>query len=328
MERLKEENFSETPPGNHHDLPTDDVIQLYLEEIKDIPLLSRLNEQKLFKIKKEGEQAQRRLNENHDLPDQEKEDLAVLIQQGRKARGELINSNQRLVISIAKRYRGQGVPFPDLVQEGTTGLISAVDRFDLELGFKLSTYATWWIRQALTRAVASQGRTIRLPVHKYEKIKRLKRTGTRLTQELGREPTGEELANELGTEPGKIEDLQKIARREPVSLDKPIHPEERNGSDLFGDFVENGEAGKPGETASGHALREKIENLLSNLTLREAAIIRWRNGLVDGHCYTLEEVGKKFGLSRERIRQIEQKALRKLRHPSRARKLRDFHPGE
>jgi RNA polymerase primary sigma factor len=242
------------------------------------------------------------------------------VREGEAARRHLIKANSRLVVSIAKRYMGHGVPFLDLIQEGNLGLIRAVEKFDHRRGYKFSTYATWWIRQAITRALADQGRTIRVPVHMSEQINKLTQASRRLEQELGREPSSEELAVEMGVKPRKVERLMEIAQR-PLSLEMRVG--EEMDSEL-GDFIEDEETPLPTDAASKELLREEIERMLNSLTPREARVLQLRYGLADGHSYTLEEVGARFGVTRERIRQIETKAIRRLRHPTRSRKLRDY----
>ncbi|PZN09508.1 MULTISPECIES: RNA polymerase sigma factor RpoD [Thermaerobacter] len=271
----------------------DDPVRMYLKEIGRIPLLT---------------------------PEQEIE-LAKRIEQGdEEAKRKLIQANLRLVVSIAKRYVGRGMLFLDLIQEGNLGLIKAAEKFDYRKGFKFSTYATWWIRQAITRAIADQARTIRIPVHMVETINKLIRVQRQLVQELGREPTPEEIAKEMGIEPEKVREIMKIAQ-EPVSLETPIGEEEDSH---LGDFIEDEDALAPAEAASQLLLREQLEDVLHTLTDREQKVLRLRFGLDDGRQRTLEEVGQVFGVTRERIRQIEAKALRKLRHPSRSKKLKDF----
>ncbi len=251
---------------------------------------------------------------------EERERLLWFVRDGQNAQEHLIKANSRLVVSVAKKYVGRGVPFLDLIQEGNIGLIRAVKKFDYRRGYKFSTYATWWIRQAVTRAIADQGRTIRVPVHMYEQINRLTRTSRQLVQELGRDPTTEEIADELGVSPRKVEHIMRVSQR-PLSLEMPVGEEEDS---YLGDFIEDEDADSPQEAAGQQLLREVIDEIFQSLTPREVRILQLRFGLVDGYCYTLEEVGKKFGVTRERIRQIEAQALSRLRHPSRSRKLRDY----
>ena len=277
------------PPG----VKISDPVRMYLKEIGRVPLLSAAEEIELAKRIEEGdEEAKRRLAE----------------------------ANLRLVVSIAKRYVGRGMLFLDLIQEGNLGLIKAVEKFDYQKGYKFSTYATWWIRQAITRAIADQARTIRIPVHMVETINKLIRISRQLLQELGREPTAEEIAAEMEMTPEKVREIQKIAQ-EPVSLETPIGEEDDSH---LGDFIPDDEAPAPADAAAYELLKEQLEDVLDTLTEREENVLRLRFGLDDGRTRTLEEVGKVFGVTRERIRQIEAKALRKLRHPSRSKRLKDF----
>ncbi|WP_346355795.1 RNA polymerase sigma factor RpoD [Azotosporobacter soli] len=271
----------------------DDPVRMYLKEIGRVPLLSAEEEIRLAQLMEQGdEEAKRRLAE----------------------------ANLRLVVSIAKRYVGRGMLFLDLIQEGNLGLIKAVEKFDYSKGYKFSTYATWWIRQAITRAIADQARTIRIPVHMVETINKLIRVSRQLLQELGREPQPEEIAKEMDISVERVREIMKIAQ-EPVSLETPIGEEEDSH---LGDFIEDQDAPAPAEAASFRLLKEQLEEVLETLTEREKKVLRLRFGLDDGRARTLEEVGQFFGVTRERIRQIEAKALRKLRHPSRSKKLKDF----
>lgn len=275
------------------DVKINDPVRMYLKEIGRVPLLT---------------------------PEEEIE-LAKRIEQGdEEAKKRLAEANLRLVVSIAKRYVGRGMLFLDLIQEGNMGLIKAVEKFDYRKGYKFSTYATWWIRQAITRAIADQARTIRIPVHMVETINKLIRVSRQLLQELGREPTPEEIAKEMGMTPEKVREIMKIAQ-EPVSLETPIGEEDDSH---LGDFIEDQDAPAPADAAAYELLKEQLEEVLSTLTEREENVLRLRFGLDDGRARTLEEVGKVFGVTRERIRQIEAKALRKLRHPSRSKRLKDF----
>ncbi len=297
----------------------DDSISLYLKEIGRVPLLTAEEEVGLAKRMEKGRDARRLLTQGID-DWEERERLLWFVRDGQAATEHLIKANSRLVVSVAKKYVGRGVPFLDLIQEGNIGLIRAVKKFDYRRGYKFSTYATWWIRQAVTRAIADQGRTIRVPVHMYEQINRLTRTSRQLVQELGRDPTTEEIADELGVTPRKVEHIMRVSQR-PLSLEMPVGEEEDS---YLGDFIEDEDADAPGEAAGQQLLHEVIDEIFQTLTPREVRILQLRFGLVDGYCYTLEEVGKKFGVTRERIRQIEAQALSRLRHPSRSRKLRDY----
>jgi RNA polymerase primary sigma factor len=297
----------------------DDIVSIYLKEIGRVPLLSRDEEVTFARQIEEARLAAKRLKAA-DLDDEQSLRLEQIVRTGQESRRRLIEANSRLVVSIAKKYLGRGVSFLDLVQEGNIGLIRAVEKFDYRRGYKFSTYATWWIRQAITRAIADQGRTIRVPVHMHDIINKLLYTSRRLLQELGREPTVEELASELDILPRKVERIMRIAQR-PLSLEQPVGDEQNT---FLGDFIEDQTSLSPGDSATWVLLREQMEEILASLTPREGYILRLRFGLRDGHVYTLEEVGQKFGVTRERIRQIEAKALHKLRHPRHSRRLRDY----
>ena len=290
VEDLKLDEITDT---SFEGISVDDPVRMYLREIGKIPLLS---------YEKELELAKRILNNDEE------------------AKQELAEANLRLVVSIAKKYVGRGMLFLDLIQEGNMGLIKAVEKFDYTKGFKFSTYATWWIRQAITRAIADQARTIRIPVHMVETINRLIRTSRHLLQQLGREPTPEEIAEEMEIPVEKVMEIQKIAQ-DPVSLETPIGEEDDSH---LGDFIQDEDSPAPHDAASYTLLREQLEEVMSTLTPREAKVLKLRFGLEDGKARTLEEVGREFDVTRERIRQIEAKALRKLRHPSRSKKLRDY----
>jgi len=300
-------------------ISSDDTVGLYLKEMARVPLLSTEEEVRLAKLLESGEKAQRQLERDGQNP-AERERLQQAMEAGKTARDHLIEANTRLVVSIAKKYMGRGVPFLDLIQEGNLGLMKAVEKFDYRRGYRFSTYATWWIRQTITRAIADQGRTIRVPVHMSDRIRRLYKAARHLEQEHGRKPTPEEIAAEMDMEPRKVQWMLKVSWR-PLSLEQPVGEEE--DSEL-GSFIEDEGAPTPTQSAYDHLLREKVEEVLATLTPREARILRLRFGLQNGRSYTLEEVGQKFGLTRERIRQIEGKALRRLRHPRRSRQLRDY----
>ena len=299
----------------------DDHVKMYLKEIGKVNLLTPEEELSLAKRMADGETAKEQLEEiGEEIDEDTKKQIDLLIADGEKAKKSLAEANLRLVVSIAKRYVGRGMLFLDLIQEGNLGLIKAVDKFDYTKGYKFSTYATWWIRQAITRAIADQARTIRIPVHMVEPINKLVRVSRQLVQELGREPTPEELAKELNMPVDKVREISKISQ-EPVSLETPIGEEEDSH---LGDFIPDEDAPAPSEAASFVLLKEQLGAVLETLSEREAKVLRLRFGLDDGRARTLEEVGKEFDVTRERIRQIEAKALRKLRHPSRSKKLKDF----
>ena len=299
----------------------DDHVKMYLKEIGKVNLLTPEEELSLAKRMADGETAKEQIEEiGENIDEDSKKLIDLLIADGEKAKKSLAEANLRLVVSIAKRYVGRGMLFLDLIQEGNLGLIKAVDKFDYTKGYKFSTYATWWIRQAITRAIADQARTIRIPVHMVETINKLVRVSRQLVQELGREPTPEELAKELNMPVDKVREISKISQ-EPVSLETPIGEEEDSH---LGDFIPDEDAPAPSEAASFVLLKEQLGAVLETLSEREAKVLRLRFGLDDGRARTLEEVGKEFDVTRERIRQIEAKALRKLRHPSRSKKLKDF----
>ncbi|MFI0444756.1 RNA polymerase sigma factor RpoD [Actinomadura sp. 6N118] len=299
--------------------PTSDLVRIYLREIGRVPLLTAEDEVELAKSIEAGLFAEEKLAHTAILSRMEQLDLELLARDGVRAKQRLIEANLRLVVSIAKRYVGRGMLFLDLIQEGNLGLIRAVEKFDYTKGFKFSTYATWWIRQAITRAIADQARTIRIPVHMVETINKLVRVQRQLHQDLGREPIPEEIGLEMGLSPVRVVEIQRIAQ-EPVSLQSPIGEED---SDL-GDFIEDADAVVPIEAAAFILLQDQLEDILGTLSDREQRIIQLRFGLTDGHPRTLEEVGREFGVTRERIRQIESKTLAKLRHPSRAQMLREY----
>ena len=302
----------------------DDPVRMYLKEIGRVPLLSADEEVTLATAMSAGRAAQERIDqaaENEEtISDEEMAQLKADIKAGNKAKQKLAEANLRLVVSIAKRYVGRGMLFLDLIQEGNLGLIKAVEKFDYTKGYKFSTYATWWIRQAITRAIADQARTIRIPVHMVETINKLIRVSRQLLQEYGREPSPEEISKEMGISESKVREIIKIAQ-EPVSLETPIGEEEDSH---LGDFLADEETPAPAEAASFALMKEQLLDVLDTLTPREEKVLRLRFGLDDGHQRTLEEVGREFKVTRERIRQIEAKALRKLRHPSRSKKLRDY----
>jgi len=300
-------------------IDTDDTIGLYLKEVSRVPLLNADEEVELAQRIERGRMAREELARGN-VSNRRRQELRKLIEDGWQAREHLITANSRLVISVAKKYMGRGVPFLDLIQEGNIGLIRATKKFDYRRGHKFSTYATWWIRQAVTRAIADQGRTIRVPVHMGDQINKLLRVQHQLTQRLGREPSVEELATSLDVPPKKVENMIQVARR-PLSLETPTDDEEDS---VLGDFIEDDEAPPPDESATYNLLREHLEDVLNGLPPREVRILQLRYGLLDGQAYTLEEVGRKMGVTRERVRQIEAQALSRLRHPTVRRKLRDY----
>ena len=303
---------------------TGDPVRMYLKEIGKVDLLTASEEVNLAMKIEAGTEATQKLEDFEDekieLSRAEQRRLMRIEQVGLDAKQQLISANLRLVVSIAKRYVGRGMLFLDLIQEGNLGLIRAVEKFDYTKGFKFSTYATWWIRQAITRAIADQARTIRIPVHMVETINKLIRVQRQLLQDLGRDPTPEEIGAEMGMSPDRVREIQKISQ-EPVSLETPIGEEEDS---QLGDFIEDSTAIAPPDAASDSMLREQLEQVLDGLADRERKVIKFRFGLEDGRPRTLEEVGREFGVTRERIRQIESKTLAKLRHPSRSSRLKDY----
>ncbi len=300
-------------------IDTTDSIGLYLREVSQVPLLTAKEEVELAQRMEKGRAAREELARGKVVP-RRRIELLSSIEGSWSAREHLIKANSRLVISIAKKYMGRGVPFLDLIQEGNIGLIRSTMKFDYQRGNKFSTYATWWIRQAVTRAIADQGRTIRIPVHMGDEINKLFRSKYQLTQRLGREPTVEELAEALEVAPQKVESMLRMARR-PLSLEMPTGDEEES---MLGDFIEDNEITPPDEAATYNLLREQLREILSGLPPREVRILQLRYGLLDGRAYTLDEVGRKMGVTRERVRQIEVQALNRLRAPSIRRKLRDY----
>ena len=300
-------------------IDTDDTIGLYLKEVGRVPLLTAVEEVELAQRIERGRLAREELARGNVTP-RRRQELQLLIEDGWAAREHLITANSRLVISVAKKYMGRGVPFLDLIQEGNIGLIRAAKKFDYRRGHKFSTYATWWIRQAVTRAIADQGRTIRVPVHMGDQINKLLRVQHQLTQRLGRDPSVDELAVALEVTPQKVENMIQVARR-PLSLETPTDDEEDS---VLGDFIQDDEFPAPDDTATYNLLREHLESVLDGLPPREVRILQLRYGLLDGQAYTLEEVGRKMGVTRERVRQIEAQALSRLRHPAIRRKLREY----
>ncbi len=321
VEEVQIEDFDNLPAS----IKVDDPVRMYLKEIGKIPLLTAEEEKKYAKLVAEGQIAKQKLDEidaddNNTVPAEEYEELLDIVDRSEAAKNHIAEANLRLVVSIAKKYTGRGLHLLDLIQEGNMGLLRAVDKFEEKKDFKFSTYATWWIRQAITRAVADQARTIRIPVHMVETINKLVRVQRQLVQELSREPTPEEVAKRMDISVEKVQAIQKIAQ-EPISLESPVGEEEDSS---LGDFVPDQSTLDPYEYTAQAKLREELDEVLGTLTDREERVLRLRFGLLDGRQRTLEEVGKEFGVTRERIRQIEAKALRKLKHPSRSKKLKDF----
>ena len=323
LEELPEEELVD-PNALVDAFAVDDPVRMYLKEIGKVDLLTPEREVELAQTMGRGNEAGAQLEEleraGEEVPEEVRAELDKLVKEGKKAEQQLAEANLRLVVSIAKRYVGRGMLFLDLIQEGNLGLIKAVEKFDYTKGYKFSTYATWWIRQAITRAIADQARTIRIPVHMVETINKVIRVNRQLLQELGHDPTPDETAAEMGMPVEKVREILKIAQ-EPVSLETPIGEEEDSH---LGDFIEDDSASEPSEAASFTLLKEQLVEVLSTLTPREEKVLKLRFGIEDGRTRTLEEVGKEFNVTRERIRQIEAKALRKLRHLSRSKKLKDF----
>jgi RNA polymerase primary sigma factor len=330
-EAIEEESVEDIDISVPDSVSIEDPVRMYLKEIGKVPLLTAEEEKELAKYMEDGLEAQEELEKINELiadaTDEEKvvyeaklKEINRKIALGEQSKKKLAEANLRLVVSIAKRYVGRGMLFLDLIQEGNLGLIKAVEKFDYDKGFKFSTYATWWIRQAITRAIADQARTIRIPVHMVETINKLIRVSRQLLQELGREPSPEEIAEEMDMPVDRVREILKISQ-EPVSLETPIGEEEDSH---LGDFIQDENVPVPAEAAAFTLLKEQLVEVLGTLTEREQKVLCLRFGLEDGRARTLEEVGKEFNVTRERIRQIEAKALRKLRHPSRSRKLKDY----
>ena len=324
-----EQNWADTAPETAAEeeqddmalIPSDHALNLYLKEVSRVPLLTKEEERELAVSYREGRDAENHLQEQEqDLDTEERERLQAAVDKGRRARQRLIRSNTRLVISVAKKYVGRGVSFMDLIQEGNLGLIKAVEKFDYKRGFRLSTYATWWIRQMVTRAVADHGRTIRVPVHMIEHLRQLYRASQELQQELGRRPTPDEIATHMELPLDRVRWMLQVSQR-PLSLQRPVG--EDDDAEL-GAFIEDRNAPTPIEIANERWLADEVERVVRSLPSREAQIVRLRFGLLDGRTYTLEEIGQKYGLTRERIRQIERVALHRLRHPRRSRRLREY----
>ena len=323
-DNISQEDGQEVDRGSRrnqtNDNPSADLVRVYLNGIGRTALLSADEEVELAQRIEVGLYAQYKLNHAEKVTRAEKRDLKILAKEGKKARSHLLEANLRLVVSLAKRYTGRGMPLLDLIQEGNLGLIRAMEKFDYAKGFKFSTYATWWIRQAITRAMADQARTIRIPVHMVEVINKLGRIQRELLQDLGREPTPQELAKEMDITEEKVIEIQQYAR-EPISLDQTIGDE---GDSQLGDFIEDSEAVVAVDAVSFTLLQDQLQDVLTTLSEREAGVVRLRFGLTDGMPRTLDEIGQVYGVTRERIRQIESKTMSKLRHPSRSQVLRDY----
>jgi len=320
QEEEGEDEESEEPLADINAVSADDPVGLYFRQMAQEPLLTADEEIELAKRIELGNSARDLLENAEDLSISERAELILQIEQAQEAREHLGRANTRLVVSIAKRYMGQGLPFPDLIQEGNVGLMRAVDKYDYSRGNRFSTYATWWIRQAITRALAQKTRTIRIPLHMTERIRQMYRTAQVLEQELGRRPTPEEIAEEMNLPADSVRGMMD-ASQHAIALERPVGDD---GDSEFGDFIEDQETPEPAEAAAHHLLQETIEEVLAELTPRQAHILRLRFGLGGGEQHTLEEIANKFGLSRERIRQLEKEALRRLRHPRLAHNLRDY----
>ncbi|HJX37798.1 MAG TPA: sigma-70 family RNA polymerase sigma factor [Anaerolineae bacterium] len=319
LEELSEDTEENLSVGSLWGIESDDVISLYMKEVGSIPLLTSEEETQLGLAVREGDAARRGLVKG-DVSGAKREEQERAVARGEAARRRFIESNSRLVISIARKYLGRGMPLSDLMQEGNLGLMKAVERFDPDLGHRFSTYATWWIRQAILRALADQGRTIRLPAHIVDELNRMNAIGKRLAQELGREPSNEELAGELDVPEQRVTELRSLAGQ-PLSLETPVGEEEES---TLAEFIEDEDSPTPSSMTSESIMWERLDDALDTLSPREARVLRLRYGLEDGEDYTLEQVGEKLGLTRERIRQIQSQALRRLRHPSRSRNLKPF----
>lgn len=318
-EEVEEDQGDKVSPDNYlANIDTDDTIGLYLKEVGRVPLLTAAEEVELSKRIEKGRLAREEMARGN-VTAERRAQLQFLIRDGWAAREHLITANSRLVISVAKKYIGRGVPFQDLIQEGNIGLIRSAKKFDYRRGYKFSTYATWWIRQAVSRAIADQGRTIRVPVHMGDQINRLLRAQHRLIQRLGRDPVIEELAEDLDVTPQKVENMIRVARR-PLSLETPTDDEDS----VLGDFIQDEEIPAPDDTAAYNLLKEQLDGVMEALPPREVRILQLRYGLLDGQAYTLKEVGRKMGVTRERVRQIEAQALSRLRQPTIRRKLREY----
>jgi RNA polymerase primary sigma factor len=315
-----EEELDEIPMPDIDAVSADDPVGLYFRQMAQEPLLTAEEEIALAKRIEMGKHARERLEASNDLSPEEHVELEMRVREAQSAREHLGRANTRLVVSIAKRYMGQGLPFPDLIQEGNVGLMRAVDKYDYQRGNRFSTYATWWIRQAITRALAQKTRTIRIPLHMTERIRQMYRTAQVLEQELGRRPTPEEIAAEMELPAESVRGMMD-ASQHAIALERPVGDD---GDSEFGDFIEDQDTPEPADAAAHHLLQETIERVLADLTPRQAHILRLRFGLGGGEQHTLEEIANKFGLSRERIRQLEKEALRRLRHPRLAHNLRDY----